>query len=205
MGISCAPLLANLFLMTFEYDYVQKLEKENIHLARNFNYTFRYIDDLVSFNNSDFEKHISKIYPDEMEVKKENTSEVSASYLELYITIQNNGFHTSLYDKRDSFNFTIVNYPFVNTSNIPTSPSYGVYSSRLIAIARACDSFKDFKLRHDSLCFKLFQQGFTYHKLCKQMRKTIKKHGNVFGKYTESVEVPLPAMASSNRHVTLRS
>ena len=63
MGISCAPLLANLFLFTYEYEYMQKLEKDNIHLARNFNFTFRFIDDLESVNNPDFEDHIENIYP----------------------------------------------------------------------------------------------------------------------------------------------
>ena len=205
MGISCAPLLANLFLMTFEYEYMEKLEKKNIHSARNLNNTFRYIDDLINLNNDDFKSHLDEIYPKELEVKKENSVDDSSSYLDLYITILNNGFHTSLYDKRDSFNFNIVNYPYVNSSNIPTSPAYGVYSSRLLAIARACDSIQDFKIRHESLCFKLFQQGFTYRKLCQQMKKTLKKHDNLFAKYEEKVEVPFPMLANSNRHVTLRS
>ena len=38
---------------------------------------------------------------------------------------------TRLYDKRDDFDFHIVNFPFLS-SNIPSSPSYGVYISQLI-------------------------------------------------------------------------
>jgi hypothetical protein len=40
---------------------------------------------------------------------------------------------TKLYDKRDDFNFPIVNFPFV-CSNIPAAPAYGVYISHLIDI-----------------------------------------------------------------------
>ncbi|KAH3731041.1 hypothetical protein DPMN_057046 [Dreissena polymorpha] len=37
---------------------------------------------------------------------------------------------TSLYDKRDDFNFEIVNFPFLD-GNIPKGPSYGIYISQL--------------------------------------------------------------------------
>jgi len=50
----------------------------------------------------------------------------SASYLDLYLEHDINGtLTTKLYDKRDDFNFPIVNYPFLD-SNIPSSPAYGV-------------------------------------------------------------------------------
>ena len=37
-----------------------------------------------------------------------------------------------LYDKRDEFQFNIVNYPHMD-SNIPMGPGYGVCVSRLIS------------------------------------------------------------------------
>ena len=48
-----------------------------------------------------------------------------------------------LYDKRDDFNFNIVNFPFLS-SNIPQSPAYGVYVSQLIRYARASSAYSDF-------------------------------------------------------------
>jgi hypothetical protein len=48
-----------------------------------------------------------------------------------------------LYDKRDDFNFPIVNFPFI-CSNIPAAPAYGVYISQLIRYSRACGSYQDF-------------------------------------------------------------
>jgi hypothetical protein len=38
---------------------------------------------------------------------------------------------STLYDKRDEFNFAIVNFPFL-CNNIPLSPAYPVYISYLI-------------------------------------------------------------------------
>ena len=38
------------------------------------------------------------------------------------------GIKTSIYDKREDFNFKIVNFPFLN-SNIPNNPVYGIYIS----------------------------------------------------------------------------
>jgi len=62
------------------------------------------------------------IYPNELEVNDTTDSEKSASYLDLHLEIDNEGsLKTKLYDKRDDFNFPIVNFPF-NSSNIPESP-----------------------------------------------------------------------------------
>ena len=46
MGTDCAPFLANSFLFYFEYNYMKDLIKSNIHLAKQFSYTTRYIDNL---------------------------------------------------------------------------------------------------------------------------------------------------------------
>jgi hypothetical protein len=49
MGTNCAPLLADLFLYSYESEFLQKLIKDKkIHEARAFNFTFRYIDDVLS-------------------------------------------------------------------------------------------------------------------------------------------------------------
>jgi hypothetical protein len=55
MGTNCAPLLADLFLYSYEADFIQELLRKNEKkLARSFNFTFRYIDDVFSLNNSRF-------------------------------------------------------------------------------------------------------------------------------------------------------
>ena len=60
---NCAPLLADLFLYSYENEFLDKLIKEGKRkLARKFNLSYRYIDDLVSFNNKRFKEFISDIY-----------------------------------------------------------------------------------------------------------------------------------------------
>ena len=65
------------------------------------------------------------------------------SYLDMQIDIINLNFRTSLWDKGDSFNFHIVNFPHMD-SNIPTKPAYGVYISKLVRIGRIRENFNSF-------------------------------------------------------------
>ena len=60
-----APLLADLFLYSYENEFLDKLIKEGKRkLARKFNLSYRYIDDdLISFNNKRFKDFISDMYP----------------------------------------------------------------------------------------------------------------------------------------------
>ena len=186
------------------------LEKENIFHARLFNSTFRYIDDLISLNNVVFERYLDKIYPPELSITKETKSDKEASYLDLHITIKDDKFHTKLYDKRDDFNFKIVNYPHPVASNIPEKPAYGVYASRIICFARACDTFTDFSERHKTLCVTLLKQGYRYNMICKQLRSTYAKHKILFEKYLKSVEdikeeIPFPVLVKRAPYITIRS
>ena len=64
MGTNCFPLLADLFLYSYESGFLQKLVKDKkIHEARAFNFTYRYIDDVLSINNSRFAEFLPLIYP----------------------------------------------------------------------------------------------------------------------------------------------
>ena len=129
MGTNCYPLLADLFLYSYEADFIQGLLKKNEKkLARSFNFTFRYIDDVLSLNNSRFGDFVDGIKPTELEIKHTTDTDRSASYLDLHLEIDSEGWlRTKHYDKRDDFNFPIVNFPFV-CSNIPAAPAYGVLS-----------------------------------------------------------------------------
>ena len=70
MGTNCAPLLVDLFLYLYEADFIQRLLKKNEKkLPRSFNFTFRYIDDVLSINNSRFGDFADRIYPIELEIK----------------------------------------------------------------------------------------------------------------------------------------
>jgi hypothetical protein len=125
MGTNRARLLADLFLYSYEADFIHVLLKKNEKkLARSFNFTFHYIDNVVSLNNSRFGDIADRIYPIELEIKDTTDTDTSASYLDLHLEIDSEGrLRTKLYDKRDYFNFSIVNFPFI-CSNIPAAPAY---------------------------------------------------------------------------------
>ena len=74
MGTNCAPLIADLFLYCFERDFMTKLQKsKRTDLIDMFNETSRYLDDILTVDNPDFERYISEIYPPELELKKANS------------------------------------------------------------------------------------------------------------------------------------
>ena len=77
---------------------------------------------------------------------------------------------TKMYDKRDDFDFEIVNFPFLG-GDVPCSTSYGVYTSQLIRFARATSYVNDFNTRNKLLTRKLLKEGYQYHKLCKTFSK----------------------------------
>ena len=144
----------------------------------------------LSINNPDFENYLGQMYPPELEIKDTTESNTSASYLDLLLSIGRDGqLHTSLYDKRDDFNFHITNFPFLS-SNIPSSPAYGVFISQLIRYARASSSYECFILRAVRLSNKLLGQGYVMERLRSSLRKFYGRYGDLIKQY----EVPLSRM-----------
>ena len=81
MSTNCVHLLADLFLYWYEADFIQGLLKKNEKtLARSFNFMFRYIDDVISLNNSKLGDFVDRIYPIELEIEDITGSARSASY-----------------------------------------------------------------------------------------------------------------------------
>ena len=65
---------------------------------------------------------------------------------------------TKIYDKRDDFDFDIVNFPSLD-GDVPRSTSYGVYIFQLIRFARVSSHVDDFNIRNKLLTAKLLKQG----------------------------------------------
>ena len=159
MGTNCALFLADLFLYSYENEFLDKLITEGKRkLARKFNLSYGYINDLISFNNKRFKEFISDIYPKELTISETTESTSITSYLDLlFIRDKSNNIMTKLYDKRDAFGFCIVNFPFMS-SNIPSAPAYGVYAFQLIRFAHCCSNYSDFLLCHRALVTRLLSQ-----------------------------------------------
>ena len=87
------------------------------------------------------------IYPDELDIKDTTESDKYASYLDILLNIDSNGrLTTSRYDKRDDFDFVIVDFPFL-CSSIPLPPAYGVYIFQFTGYARAFFTYEGFSKR----------------------------------------------------------
>jgi hypothetical protein len=165
-------------LYSYEADFIQGLLKKNEKkLAQSFNFSFHYIDDVLSLNNSRLGDFVDRIYIVELEIKDTTDTDRYASYLDLHLEIDSEG--TKLYDKWDDFNFPIVTFPFI-CSNIPATPAYGVYISQMIRYSRACDAYQNFLDKGLLLSRNLLNQGFLLVKLKSSLRKFYgRKHDSV--------------------------
>jgi hypothetical protein len=101
-------------LHAYEADFLQGLFKNKERkLSQTFNSSFRYLDDVLSLNNSQFGDYLHRIYPNEIQVKDTTDNQKLASYLDLHLEIANEGrLKTKLYDKCGHFTFQIANFPF---------------------------------------------------------------------------------------------
>ena len=82
MGTNCAPLIADLFLFCYERDFISNLHiSKRYDLIDMFNDTSRYLDDIFTIDNPEFEKHIPDIYSTELKLNKANTSDKQNFFL----------------------------------------------------------------------------------------------------------------------------
>ena len=98
------------------------------------------------------------------------------------MSISNDIVSTKIYDKRDDFDFEIVNFPFLD-GDVPRSTSYGVYISQPIRFARASSYVTDFNTRNKLLTQKLLKQGYRYHKLRKTFSKFYRRYYDLISKF----------------------
>ena len=94
----------------------------------------RYLDDLLNIDNKYFDGLISQIYPSELQVNSH------LSILEWFISCK-------IYDKRDNFDFEIVNFPYLD-GDVPRRAPYGVYISQFIRFARVSSHVSDSNTRN---------------------------------------------------------
>ena len=117
-----------------------------------------------------------------MQLNKANTSDTDAPFLDLHLSISNGFVSSKFYDKRDDFDFNIVNFPFLH-GDVPRRPSYGVYICQLIRFARVCSHVNDLNTRNKFLTAKLLKLGYRYHKLRKDFSKFYRPHNELVSKF----------------------
>ena len=115
------------------------------------------------------------IYPTELQLNRANPSDTEAPFLHLNQCISNGTVSTKIDDKRDDFDFDVVNFLFLD-GDIPRRTSYGLYISQLIRFARASSNPSDFNCRKNALTAKLPRQGYRYFKFRKTFSKLYRRH-----------------------------
>ena len=84
----------------------------------------RYLDDLLNTDHIYFDQMVDRIYPTEIQLNRANSSDTEAPFLDLNLCISNGTVSTKIYDKRDDFDFDIVNFPFLD-GDVPGVPHMG--------------------------------------------------------------------------------
>ena len=163
-GHKLRPLFADLFLYGYEVEFIQGLLKAcKKHLAQKFNYTYRYIDDVLSLNHSKISEFIGLIYPCELEIK--DTTEFNTSASISILTME------SLLLFQSSHSLSI---------NISSASAYGLYVSQLVHYARACCKYEDGKLLTNIF---FLSQGYRKAKLVSTVKKFYGRHHDIADPY----------------------
>ena len=87
MRTSCTSLLADLFLYSYENEFLDNMIRR---LAAWFNLCYKYIDDLIVFNNKRFLDYLKEIYPSQLSrtVEEANKSDHLADYFDLMFVVE---------------------------------------------------------------------------------------------------------------------
>ena len=151
-------------------------DNNQAYVNEAFNSTSRYLDDLLNIDDPHFEPMVGRIYPTELQLNKANSVDTEAPFLDFDLSITKGIVSSKIYDKRDDFNFEIVNFPFLDVA-VPRSSLDGVYISQLnIRFARVCSYVSDYHNRNQFLTAKLLKLGNRYHKIIKAFSKFYHRH-----------------------------
>ena len=111
---------------------------------------------------------VGQLYPTELQLIKANSSDTEAPFLDLNLSKTNDIVSSKIYDKRDDFNFEIVNFPFLDGDVSQLIPSAGVGSDA-----------DDFNNRNLFLTAWLLKQGYRYYKIRKALSKFYHRHSEL--------------------------
>ena len=188
MGTDCAPFLANLFLFSLEFRWIlTQVKAKKFFLLKKFHHCSRYIDDLLLVNNDNVMKKVcEKMYPKELILVPDDSDGLSAPFLDLQMDIKDGVVTTSIFDKRDAFDFPIVNFPNLS-GNIPSKSSYGTFVGACVRFARGCTYLDNFQHKVCELTKRLLTQNFTKRHLCSSWRKFAESHVLTIQKFGQEV------------------
>ena len=124
------------------------------------------------------------MYSVEVEIKDMTASNISASYLDLLLSIGMVNFTLPFIT---NMTISISTSQIFLSSNNPTSPAYGVFLSQLIRYARACYSYECFIQRVTRHSNKPLEQGYARERLKSSLRKCYGRYGDLIKQYDVSL------------------
>ena len=155
---------------------MNELKKDDLIKAKKRCNIFRLIDGLNSINDGgEFESNYSNIYPEELQLSKENIDKHEASFLDLNIKIKDGKFHFGLFDKRDSFPFPIIRIPD-KSSNVPSSLVDFTIAIELLRNARATNNPASLSTAIKPLIACMNWQWVSIGKMNNSILKSFNKH-----------------------------
>ena len=107
----------------------------------------------INFDQIYFDQMVDHIHPTELQLNRANSSDTKAPFLDLNLCISNGTVSTKISDKRDDFDFDIVNFPFLDGS----PPAYLIWGIH-ISILDLPDLLQIY--RNKALTAKLLRQGY---------------------------------------------
>jgi hypothetical protein len=175
MGTNCAPILANLYLYVYESNFIDKLSKISVAKARRFHLTFRFIDDVLSLDNTHWAEAVENdaanggLYPGELALSDTSLSNEDAHFLGMHIKSLGNRFQVAVFDKRTTFPFEVRRYPRID-SLIPSTIPYGVLTGQLHRGYRICSEYADFLSYSTQVAQRLLTNGCSKQRLLKKFK-----------------------------------
>jgi hypothetical protein len=193
MGTNCAGLLANLYLYTFELEFMEKLIAANdLPKLVCFVHTCRYIDDVCAIDNPFFRSHMYQetsnpgIYPKASLTLKLTSDSHSCNYLDLSIVHNKRGWRTKIYDKRLEPQFKMIKFirfPAIDSA-ISNTAKYGVVLSQLHRFSRLCSHKTDFTNEVANLLHALIRKGYDKQVMLRQVHYFLQQRPQLYASST---------------------
>lgn len=177
MGTNCAPALANLYMYSYESEFVDRQDRD---VATAFRSTFRLIDDVLSVGNPFWEQAVKVsaesggMYPSCLQLNDTSISSSSVNFLGMQILLRRGRVVLDVFDKRKEFKFLVNRYPHMD-SLIPSSIPYGVFVGLIHRYYRICSEKETFVRQCRELSRVLVAQGCTVKRIRNEFRRALGK------------------------------
>ena len=183
MGTNCAVFVANLYLFTYELDFIRHLSDLNdVTTLKRFIHMGRYVDDLLAIDNAALRDRLyidgplRGIYPRGSLQLEETGYGTSVDYMD--ITLRRDysvGIATDVYDKRCEPGFRqirMIRFPHIDSA-ISDSAKYNILTSQFIHFTRLCSTKDSFVHSITNLLAALSLKNYNKPRLLSILRKLL--------------------------------